>query len=139
MSEEERNTAILKEAHQQWNDTKGGSIDHWLSLMEEIIDFRSLGDGDGGLNFMKQDESRADMRRYFKGLFESFEMIHYTMTDYIAQNDTVVAVGTCAWRALATGKTVECPKVDIVKFRDGKIIAFHEFFDTAKAQAALVA
>ena len=136
MSEEERNTEILKEAFETWHDSKGGSVDHWLSIMSDEIDFRSLADGEGGLNFTQQVESRADMKQYFDGLTSDMEMIHYTVDRYIAQGDAVVAMGRTAWRVKATGNEFETPKVDVVRFKNGKIISFFEYYDTAKILAA---
>ncbi|MCP4330948.1 MAG: nuclear transport factor 2 family protein, partial [Alphaproteobacteria bacterium] len=68
MSNESTNKEILKTAYTKWHDTRGGSVDHWLSIMADKIDFRSLADGEGGLNFTKSVESRADMEGYFAGL-----------------------------------------------------------------------
>ena len=136
MSSEQENTLILKTAYDLWHETKGASVDHWLSIMSDQIDFRSLADGEGGLNFTKTVESRSDMERYFAGLTGDMEMIHYSVDKYVAQDDTVVAVGSTKWRVKATGNTFETPKVDVVRFKDGKIVSFFEYYDTAKAQAA---
>ena len=38
MTSEETNVAILRKAFEQWNETKGGSIDHWLDIMAEEVD-----------------------------------------------------------------------------------------------------
>lgn len=136
MSTEQTNTEILRTAYAKWHETKGGSVDHWLSLMSDKIDFRSLADGEGGLNFTKTVESRADMERYFSGLSADMEMIHYTIDQYVAQDDRVVVVGTTSWRVKATDKTFTTPKVDVVRFEDGKIVSFFEYYDTAKIIAA---
>ena len=136
MGDEQSNTEILQTAYAKWHDTKGGSVDHWLSILSDNVDFRSLADGEGGLNFTKTVESRADMERYFAGLTTDMEMIHYTVDQYIAQDDRVVAMGTTSWRVKATGKTFTTPKVDVVRFKDGQIISFFEYYDTAKIVAA---
>jgi ketosteroid isomerase-like protein len=137
MSNEKSNKEILKTAYTKWHDTRGGSVDHWLSIMSDEIDFRSLADGDGGLNFTKRVESRADMERYFSGLSEGMEMINYKISQYVAQDDTVVAVGSTSWRVKETGKVFDMPKVDVVRFKDGKIVSFFEYYDTAKVIAAM--
>ncbi|MGL4462541.1 MAG: nuclear transport factor 2 family protein [Planctomycetia bacterium] len=41
-----------------------------------------------------------------------------------------------AYRHRETGKIAESPKADVVRFRDGQIVEFFEFFDTARALAA---
>jgi len=137
MGNESANKEILKTAYAKWHDTRGGSVDHWLSLMADEIDFRSLADGEGGLNFTKQVESRADMDRYFSGLSEGMEMVNYKVSQYVAEGETVVVVGSTSWRVKATGKVFDTPKVDVVRFEDGKIVAFFEYYDTAKILAAM--
>ena len=136
MEQEKTNTEILREAFGKWNATKGGSKDHWLSIMAEDIDFHSLADGDGRLEFTKHRSAREEVADYLDGLTAQFEMLHYTVDEYVAQGDRVVAISTTAWRNRETGKEFETPKVDLVRFRDGKICAFFEFYDTAKALAS---
>lgn len=48
----------------------------------------------------------------------------------------VVVRSRFAFRNKQTGKSFESPKADFVRFRDGKIVEFFEFYDTAKAVAA---
>ena len=54
----------------------------------------------------------------------------------IAQDDRVVVVSRVAFKSRITGKVAQSPKADIFRFRDGKIVEFIEFFDTAAAAAA---
>jgi uncharacterized protein len=63
-------------------------------------------------------------------------MIHYTVDEYIAQDDAVFARGSTAWRNKKTGKTVDTPKADFWRFRDGKVVEFYEYYDTAGIIAA---
>jgi ketosteroid isomerase-like protein len=137
MGNESANKEILRAAYAKWHDTKGGSVDHWLSLMADKIDFRSLADGEGGLNFTNQVESRADMERYFSGLGDDMEMINYKVSQLVAEDETVVMVGSTSWRVKATGKVFDTPKVDVVRFENGRIVAFFEYYDTAKILAAM--
>ena len=76
------------------------------------------------------------MKAYFDGLLTDWTMVHYTVDEYIAQGDTVVARGACAWTNKTTGKIAETPKVDFWRFRDGKAVEFYEYFDTACVAAA---
>ena len=76
------------------------------------------------------------MKAYFDGLLTDWTMVHYTIDEYIAQGDTVVARGSTAWVNKQTGKRAETPKVDFWRFRDGKAVEFYEYFDTACVAAA---
>jgi hypothetical protein len=42
MSQEEMHVSLLKEAYKKWHETKAGSAEHWLALMTDDIQFRSL-------------------------------------------------------------------------------------------------
>ena len=136
MSRLQDNKNILKEAFEIWDRTKGGSVDHWLGIMADKIKFKSLADGRADVGFTAKSHTREDMRQYFAGLTTDMEMIHYTVDHYIAEDDMVVAVGTTKWRVKATGKTFETPKCDVVRFANGKIVSFYEYYDTAMVFAA---
>jgi hypothetical protein len=45
-------------------------------------------------------------------------------------------LGSCGWKNRRTGVTVQTPKADFLRLRDGQVVEFFEFFDTAKAMAA---
>ena len=136
MSNEVGNVEILKEAYRQWHDTKGNSVDRFFAFFDEDIAFGSIPRGAPPLEFAKQYNSKAELREYFDGLRKNWEMIHYTIDEYVAQGDAVVARGSCAWTHKKTGKAVETPKLDFWRFRHGKAVEFYEFFDTAKVVRA---
>ena len=136
MSQEKANVEILKKAFEVWDATKGGSVAHWLDIAADDVNFRSLAEGAPSLEFTRKSSSKAEFACYLQGLVDQMDMIHYTVTEYIAQGDRVVAVGSTAWRNKATGKEFDTPKVDVVRFRDGRIVEFFELYDTAMVLAA---
>lgn len=134
MSEEERNTAILREAYAHWAETKGGSVDHWLSILpEDEIKFGSLAMGRvSALEFTQQRHSREGVEAYLRGLTADWEMISYDVDHFIAQGDRVVVIARTSWRYKPNRKVVDTPKVDTWRFSpDGKAIEFFEYYDTA--------
>jgi ketosteroid isomerase-like protein len=78
---------------------------------------------------------KAAVARYFSELVQSWEMVRYTVDHFIAQGDRVAMLRQCTWKSRTTGKVVETPKADFFRFREGKIVEFWEFYDTAKAIA----
>ena len=42
MSDEANNVAVLTEAYRRWHDSRGASVDHWMSICAENIAFGSL-------------------------------------------------------------------------------------------------
>lgn len=135
MSDTAANKAILKDAFERWHQTKGGSVDHWMSILADEVDFRSLADGKPGLEFTARRRSRDEVGEYMSGLIGMFEMVHYTVDFYVAEDDRVIAVGSTSWRNRETGETFDTPKADSVRFKDGKITEFYEIYDTAAVLA----
>ena len=136
MSPEKSNIAILKNAYETWAATKGGSVQEWLEIMRDDISIQSVAGGATGLEFTKKGDGKAAAAEYFAGLTSQLEMIHYTVDEYFASGDRVVAVGSTAWRSRTTGKEFKTPKIDVVRFDAGKIAETFELYDTAKVLAA---
>ena len=136
MSSEASNVEILKEAYRQWHETRGASVDHFISIVDHNVSFGSVARGAAPMQFASQYDNREVLRGYFKGLLAEWSMNFYDVKQYIAQDDMVVMQGVCSWTHKATGKICETPKVDIWRFRDGKAVEFYEMFDTAAAFAA---
>jgi uncharacterized protein len=126
-------TAIerLKAAYRAWADTKGASIETWVGLLADVVDFRSLANGRLGIPWTKTRRSPAEVREYLRDLTTTFEMEHYTIERYVCQDDTIVVICSTGWRNRATGKRFDTPKVDVWRVKDGKIVAFFEYYDTA--------
>src|SRR5688500_5672743 len=104
MSIEDTNVAIVREAYDQWSRTKAGSVEHWMGLMADEVDWRSLADASPGMEFTRTAASRDAVRGYFEGLVKDWEMLSYDVDEYVAQGDRVVMLGRCAWKHRATGK-----------------------------------
>ena len=130
------NVGKLRKAYQLWHDTRGGSVQHWLDLMADDVRMRSITAGAPEMAFTKANHGKSDAARYFAGLAADWEMIHFTPEELIAQGDRVVVLSQVAFRFKKTGRVAESPKADVFRFRDGRIVEFFEFFDTAAALAA---
>jgi uncharacterized protein len=124
---------------QKWHETKAGSVDYWLSLMTDDIQFRSLAAGAPKMEFTRASTCKEEVKSYLAQLTSDWEMIQYEIDEYIAQGDRVVALGSCAFRNKRTGKVLDTTKADFHKFRNGKICEFFEFYDTAQAIAQATA
>ena len=137
MSDEAANVAVLKDAYRRWHDSRGGSVDHWMSICDENIKFGSLAQGATGVEYLTSYNARDELKKYFNGLLRDWEMIEYRPDEFVAQGDRVVMIGHCSWRARASGKVVTTPKADVWRFANGKAVEFYEFFDTAQVVAAM--
>ena len=137
MSDEAANVAVLKDAYRRWHDSRGGSVDHWMSICDENIKFGSLAQGATGVEYLTAYNARDELKKYFNGLLRDWEMTEYRPDEFVAQGDRVVMIGHCSWRARASGKVVTTPKADVWRFANGKAVEFYEFFDTAQVVAAM--
>lgn len=63
-------------------------------------------------------------------------MIHFSVTDIVSSGETIVVLANTEFKCKATGRQAITPKADVLKVRNGQIIEFFEFFDTAALQAA---
>lgn len=136
MSNEADHIAILTEAYQKYRDSKGGSVDHLLSIVAPDVQFGSIARGAAPLTFAKQYTNRDALKEYFEGLQADWSMVDYVVEEFVAQGDAVVMRGSCAYTNKRTGKTAETPKLDFWRFKDGKAVEFYEFFDTARVALA---
>ena len=139
MGDEARNVGLLKEAYKRWHDSKGGSVDHLMTLVADDIQFGSIARGAAPLAFTRAVSNKEALRGYFDGLIGDFSMIHYTIDNYVADGDIVFVRCTTSWKNKKTGKAFETPKADFWRFRDGKVVEFYEFYDTAQVMASAVA
>jgi len=133
---EDENVKLLREVYQSWNDSKANSVAQWMNLLADQVEWHSIADGAPGMEFSRGCCSRDEVAHYFNELGSEWEMIHYTVDEFIAQGDRVVMIGSCGWKNKRTAKEVETPKADILRLKDSKIVEFYEFYDTAKALAA---
>jgi ketosteroid isomerase-like protein len=137
MSQETDNVALLKRCYQKWSDSRGASVDDWMSICAEDIKFGSIAEGPAKVEYLNAYSRRETLAAYFDGLKRDWEMIEYVAEHFIAQGDRVVMLGRCSWRFKKTGKVVSTPKADSWRFANGKAVEFYEYYDTAKLRDAI--
>lgn len=126
----------LRATYQRWHDTKGKSAEDWLALVSDDLKLRSAGDGHEKMAFSAPRNGKADLEAYFAVLAADWDMIHFTMEEIISEGDLVMARGTCEWKNRHTGKSAKSFIIDRIRFHNGLIVEFEEFYDTATAIAA---
>ena len=71
------------------------------------------------------------VREFFSTVANDLEVLQFETQDFIAQGDKVVALGRYSWRVKATGKEFSSEWAHVYTVRDGKIVRFHGYMDTA--------
>jgi ketosteroid isomerase-like protein len=132
MGQEQENVARLAAAYAEWARIKAADHRCWLDLAADDVTLRSLAGGRTEMAFTKPRDGKAELLGYLTELTDAWDMVEYEMGDFIAEGDRVVAIGRVAWRSKANGAVAETPKIDVWRFKDGKAVEFHEFYDTAR-------
>lgn len=120
----------VADAYRQWRDTKGMSPEPFLDLMADGIEMRSVLEPALPDDLAAHRKSQGEAREYFAIVLRDWEMIDFPQETIVADGDTLVWIGRCAWRHRRTGQEIDTPKVDIWTFRDGKAVRFLEMFDS---------
>jgi ketosteroid isomerase-like protein len=136
MSEQSDNVSILKRAYETWASKKAADIDCWASIIADEARLKSLADGAPAVTFTRQRIGKSEIISYLEDLTKDWQMIFYRIDEYVAERDRVVAIGSTSWKNKLTSKVMTTPKVDIWRMRDGKVVEFSEFYDTANILAA---
>ena len=75
---------------------------------------------------------------FFEALATTQEDQKLTIDEYIAQGDRVATVGRYSATVKATGKRIDGPVAHIFTVRNGKVIRFLDFVDTAQMAEAYI-
>jgi ketosteroid isomerase-like protein len=130
MSEQD-NTRVVQQAYQGF---QAGDIPAILALMSETIEWR-LPEIEN-VPFSGLRHGREGAGQFFASLAEHQDALRFEPREFVAQGDKVVVLGHYAWKVKRTGRTFECPFVHVFTLQDGRVAAFHEYMDTARAAAA---
>jgi ketosteroid isomerase-like protein len=130
MHDPELPVARLAEAYRQWRDTKGKSAELFLDLMAEEVEMRSVLEPALPDDLAADRKTHAEARDYFAVLARDWEMLDFPQEKIVAEGDTIVWIGRCAWRNRNSGREIDTPKVDIWTFENGRAVRLLEMFDS---------
>lgn len=80
--------------------------------------------------------TRAGVGEFFAQVGANQEVVEFEPRDLVAQGDKVVSLGHYQWGVKSTNHAFGGDFAHVFTIRDGKIVAFHEYMDTAAAAAA---
>ena len=130
MSEQE-NSQIVRQAYENF---KSGNIQALLSLFADDIQWQ-LPEMEN-VPFAGQFKGREGAAQFFAALGDAQEVGQFEPREFVAEGDKVVALGHYVWHVKSTGRDYESDWVHVFTIRDGKIVGFQEYTDTAAAVAA---
>jgi ketosteroid isomerase-like protein len=130
MSEQD-NIRVVREAYENY---AAGNIDGVLSLFAESVEW--IQPQVEGISFSGKRSGRGSVADFFARMADAQEPLVFEPREYIAQGDRVVALGHYRWRAKATGREWASDWAHVYTIRDGQVIRFQEYTDTAMAIVA---
>lgn len=114
-----------------------GDINALLELFDDQIHWVTPGPPE--LATSGKRTGRQAVAEFFASVNEVFDIQRFEPKEFIAQGDRIVVLGDETARVRATDKMLDLDWVHVFTMRNGKVIAFQEFFDTAAVVAALSA
>ena len=127
----EQNRSIVEQAY---NNFKSGNIEALLNLMSDDVTW-TLPEMEG-VPFAGNRTGRASVGEFFATVGALQEPLKFEPRELIAEGDKVVALGSYEWRVIANGREFGGDFAHAWTIRDGKVVAFHEYTDTAACIAA---
>lgn len=86
---------------------------------------------------MGEHKGPQGVEKFFGIIAETQDVAEFTPREFCAADDKVFVRGHYAWTMRKTGKPVSCEWVHIFTVKNGKMIGFDEFTDTAQFAEAL--
>jgi len=76
-------------------------------------------------------KGKQEIANFFAQVGQNLEFSEFAPREMIEQGDTVVVLGTLAGRAKKTDNSIKNEWAHVFKYRQGKIVFFQEYIDTA--------
>ena len=127
----EQNKAIVQ---QVYSNFKTGNIEGLLNLLTDNISWE-LPEIES-VPFAGKRTGRASVGEFFKIVATSQETLAFEPRELIADGEKVVSLGNYEWRVKANGRKFAADFAHVFTIRNGKVVAFKEFTDTAAASLA---
>ena len=128
---EQANTEVIRSTYEAFN--KGDMI----AILSHIAeDAKWNNQGPLNVPYAGSYNGKAEIPRFFQAIAESTTGGQVVAEEFIAQGDRVVAIGRYRATVRGTGAQIDSPIAHVFTVRDGLIVTWDGFSDTAKVSAA---
>jgi uncharacterized protein len=124
----------LRNVQQMYAAFARGDIATLLDAVADDVDWQWL--GPTGLPYAGLRRGRTEVAQFFSAIDQAIEVQQFEPREFIAQNDRVVVLGHERSRVRSTGRTFEQEWAHVYSLRDGKVVRFRGYEDTAAQVAA---
>lgn len=129
----QQNKELVRQGYQMFQE---GKIDELLQLFSDDVEW--VGNPIEYVPFSRAYHGRQEVAQFFSELGQDQDVEMFEPQEMIAEGDKVAVIGREKWNVRTTGKSYESPWVHVFTIRDGKIMRFKQYYDTAATQAAFM-
>jgi hypothetical protein len=126
---EARNTQTVKDAYAAF---QRGDINTILAALADEVEWEAVKGTEGVAPHAGIRRGRAAVGEFFQIVGSTLDFQAFEPKEFVAQGDVVVAIGSYKVTVKATKKSTSADWVMVFTFRDGKIVRFREFTDSAQ-------
>ncbi len=130
---EQQNTKLVQDAFAAFGR---GDIAALLEIMDDSVVWTPIAGVAPEIPTAKEWRGKAGVAEFFQKLAAQQTFQVFEPREFIAQGNSVVVLGHYECTATGSGKKFASDWVMIFTLRDGKLIRFREFADSAAANAA---
>lgn len=124
----------LTAVHDFFSSMKEGDLDRLLDTVHEDAEF--CAPGPDTVPIYNTFHGKDGVREFVRILGELFQNEAFEVYDIVGQGELVFAHGHLRHRVKATGRVFDCDWALVCKIKDGKIISYKMFEDTAALEKA---
>jgi uncharacterized protein len=130
---EQQNTAVIRQAYAAFGR---GDIPTLLTFVDESVDWQPVIGAGPDVPTSGRRHGRSEVGLFFETVGKSLSFSVFEPREFVAQGDKVVALGHYTAKAIPTGGTIDSDWVMTFTLRNGKIVRFSEFSDSAQLNRA---
>ena len=124
----DRNTQVVKDAYAGF---LRGDIAAVLDSLTDDVQWEGVKGTEGAVPQGGLRRGKAEVATFFEQVNSTFAFDRFEPQEYVAQGDTVVAIGRYSGTVKGSGTHTASDWTMVFTFRDGKIARFREFCDSA--------
>jgi len=126
---EARNTQIVKDAYAAFVRGDIGAI---LNSLDDAVEWEAVKGAEGVAPHAGLRRGRAAVAEFFGQVADNIHFDTFEPREFVAQGDMVVAIGRYTAKVKSTSRSLSSDWVMAFKIRDGKVVQFREWTDSAR-------
>ena len=129
---EQNNVKLVQDAYAAFGRKDIGGI---LDRVSDGIDWHSFGPAE--LPMGGPRKGKPEVKRFFEQVEQAWNFERFEPRDFVAQGDVVVALGCYSGTSKTTRKPFDAEFSHVFTVKNGKVVKFREYTDTANLIAAI--